>query len=178
MNKNEFEKIAKQYIDILYNRALQLTREPNEAEDLVQETFLKAFRFFFRFRAGNIKAWLFKIMQNIFINNYRKKKKEPEILELNEDIYQIPDYASLNSILLEKDVGFEIQQALDSIPEEFKNSVILSDIEEFSYKEISKIMRCPIGTVRSRIARGREMLFKKLSEYAKSKGYGISNKII
>lgn len=107
MNKNEFEEIAKQYIDILYNRALQLTREPNEAEDLVQETFLKAFRFFFRFKTGNIKAWLFKIMQNIFINNYRKKKKEPEVLELNEDIYQIPDYASLNSILSEKDVGLK-----------------------------------------------------------------------
>ncbi|MFN3967114.1 MAG: sigma-70 family RNA polymerase sigma factor, partial [Endomicrobiia bacterium] len=153
----------------LYNMALRLTNNQVDAKDLVEDTFLRAFRFFSKFKKGtNIKSWLFKIMHNLFINNYKKKKKEPEILELKEEIlveqniqqdffYNLPDE--------------EIHKALDSLPEEFKEVVILSDLENFSYKEISEILGCPVGTVRSRLSRGRNLLFKKLYSYAKSQGH-------
>lgn len=168
-HREEFKNIYLEYLNTLYNFALKLTRNTIDAEDLVEDTFLRAFRFFHKFKKGtNIKSWLFKIMHNLFINKYRAKKKEPQIVELKE------------AILVEQNIpqnffsGFmdkEIQEALDSLPEEFKEAVILSDLEEFSYHEISKILGCPIGTVRSRLSRGRKLLFKKLYNYAESHGY-------
>ncbi len=167
--RREFEKIYIAYLGALYNGAVKLTNNPVDAEDLVEDTFLLALRFFHKFKDGtNIKAWLFKIMHNCFINKYRKKKREPEILELKEEILVeqniMPDFCS-------KFLGDEIEEALVSLPEALKEAVILSDLEGFSYKEISEILDCPLGTVRSRLSRGRKILLRKLCDYAKSHGH-------
>lgn len=167
--KEEFEKIFIEHINGLYSLALRLTSNSVDAEDLVEDTFLRAFRFISKFKKGtNIKSWLFRIMHNLFINNYRKKKREPEILELKEEILTEQD---IPQDFFSKFLDTEIQEALDSLHEEFKEVVVLSDLEDFSYKEISEILNCPIGTVRSRLSRGREILFKKLYDYAKLHGY-------
>lgn len=168
-NREEFEKVFVEHVNILYNFALKLTKNQMDAEDLTEDTFLRAFRFFSKFREGtNVKSWLYKIMHNIFINNYRKAKREPETLEFKEEILEIQNVPQdFFSKLLDE----EIQEALDSLPQEYKDAVILSDIEGFSYAEISGILNCPVGTVRSRLSRARKLLFDKLYNYAKSRGY-------
>lgn len=167
--REEFSSIFIEHVDSIYGFALRLTGNPVDAEDLVSDTFLRAFRFFFKFKKGtNVKSWLFKIAHNLFINDYRKKKKKPEMMELKEEILikhdTAPDFFS-------KFLDTDIQEALDSLPEEFKEVIALSDIEGFNYKEISKILGCPLGTVRSRLFRGRRLLFEKLYNYAKSLNY-------
>lgn len=148
-----------------------MTQDQVDAEDLVEDTFLRAFSFFHKYKRGtNIKAWLFKIMHNLFINKYRKKKKEPQILELKEEISELyipPDFFS-------KFLDTEIQKAIESLPEEFKKVIILSDLEGFNYQELSRILNCALGTVRSRLSRGRKLLYYKLYDYAKRQGYIIS----
>jgi RNA polymerase sigma-70 factor (ECF subfamily) len=179
--RREFEETALVHLDLLYNSALQMTRNPEDAEDLIQETFVRAFRFFDKFEKGtNCKAWLFKIMRNNFINRYRKKAKEPMKVDFEEVEATIADdirddILTEGSILdtgkiFQNLVEDDVKEAMDSIPEEFRMAIVLSDIEGFSYQEIADILDCPIGTVRSRISRGRKILQKRLYDFAKKKG--------
>jgi RNA polymerase sigma-70 factor (ECF subfamily) len=177
--KKKFEKEAMIYLDSLYNLSLNLTRNPNDAKDLLQETYYKAYKFYHQFQEGtSLKAWLFKILKNTFINLYRKKVKEPEKVDYekvepfisllqdnNSDVTNIEE-----NILLNKFLSDDVTSALNKLPDDFKTVVLLSDLEGFSYKEISEIMDCPIGTVRSRLSRGRRMLQKILFDYAIKEG--------
>jgi RNA polymerase sigma-70 factor (ECF subfamily) len=171
--RREFEELALPHLDSLYGTALRLTHNEKDAEDLVQDTILRAFRFFHRFERGtNVKAWLFKILTNTFANKYRKRQRERTILdevqtqaELNEAGLPDPEAA-----LAARLVSDQVKEALESVPEEFRLAVILADLEDFSYREIAEIVDCPIGTVMSRIYRGRRILQRKLLAYAREAG--------
>lgn len=184
--RKEFEEIALAHIDSLYNMALRLVFNKEEAEDLVQETYLKAYRFFDTFQTGtNIKAWLFKILRNTFINKYRKSASMPGEVFL-EDIESVntnmaydqeakseeaidtleSKYTDLSSLLDD-----DVKRAIDSLPIEYREAILFSDVEELSYKDISEITNVPIGTVKSRLNRGRKLLQKSLWEYAKDRGF-------
>lgn len=175
----EFEREALPHMDALYNFALRMTGDGDDANDLVQDTFLKAFRFFDKFERGtNCKAWLFRIMKNTFINSYRKKTKEPDKVDYEEveNFYENVKPSSTDSAHLEKEIydnllDDEISSAIASLPDDFKTVIILSDIEGFTYDEIADFIDCPVGTVRSRLHRARKMLFAKLQNYAAEKGY-------
>ena len=175
----EFEQEALPHMDALYNFALRMTGDGYDANDLVQDTFLKAFRFFDKFEKGtNCKAWLFRIMKNTFINSYRKKTKEPDKVDYEdvEKFYETVKPSSTDSAHLEKEIydnllDDEITSAIASLPDDFKTVIILSDIEGFTYDEIADFVDCPVGTVRSRLHRARKMLFAKLYKYANEKGY-------
>ncbi|KPK90554.1 RNA polymerase subunit sigma [bacterium SM23_31] len=178
--KEAFESEALVHMDTLYNGALKLTYNEEDAKDLVQETYFKAFRFFDQFEPGtSCKAWLFKILKNTFINKYRKKAKQPEHVDYNtvEPFVEIIkdkqyfDSDSLDDSILNNYLSDEINEALSKLSYEFRMILILSDIEGFSYKEIADIMDCPIGTIRSRLSRARKLMFKLLSKYAKQEGY-------
>ena len=166
-------------MDVLYNYALRMTSNPDDANDLVQETFMKAYRFWDKYEKGtNIRAWLFRIMKNSYINRYRKETKEPETVDYNDiqNFYHTIRYESSDpNDLQEKIFGGlledDVARALESLPEDFRTVVILCDIEGLSYEEISEFVNCPIGTVRSRLHRGRLMLRAKLFDYAKKRGY-------
>ena len=173
-----FEELASPYMSALYAAALRMTRNPSDAEDLVQETYLRAYRGFGGFREGtNLKAWLYRILTNTFINQYRAKKRRPDQVDLDdvEDFYIFRRLGGLEAAdaertaeteALEAMPDDEVKQALESIPEQFRMAVILADIEGFSYKEIAEILDVPIGTVMSRIHRGRRQLQKLLWDYA------------
>lgn len=175
----EFEREALPHMDAVYNFALRMTGDGDDANDLVQDTFLKAFRFFDKFESGtNCKAWLFRIMKNTFINTYRKKKKEPDKVDYQEveQFYENVKPSFTESAHLEKEIydnllDDEISTAITSLPDDFKTVIILSDIEGFTYDEIADFVDCPVGTVRSRLHRARKMLFAKLYNYANEKGY-------
>ena len=170
-----FEQDALQHMDALYRTALRMSRHREDAEDLVQETYLRAFRFFDRFTPGtNLKAWLFKILTNIFINRYRKVSREPDIDYLGDDeefyLYHKargPGSAPLSQSAEDAALGqlgrARIIEAVESLPEPYRLAVILVDVEGFSYKEIAEITGVKAGTVMSRIARGRKMLQRTLS---------------
>ncbi|MDP3832024.1 MAG: sigma-70 family RNA polymerase sigma factor [Ignavibacteriaceae bacterium] len=178
----DFEREAIPHMDALYNFAFRMTGDSDEANDLVQETYLKAFRFFDNFEKGtNCKAWLFRILKNTYINDYQKRKREPEKLDYEEveNFYENAKPSSTDDSHLEKEIfdnllDDEVSIALSSLPEDFRTVIILSDIEGFSYEEIADFIDSPVGTVRSRLHRARKMLFAKLYKYADSKGY-ISN---
>ena len=173
-----FAEQAMPFMSALYAAALRMTRNPTDAEDLVQETYLRAYRGFDGFREGtNLKAWLYKILTNTFINQYRAKKRRPEQVELDEgeDFYLLRRLGGLESAdasrtaeseVLDALPDAEVKEALESLPEQFRMAVILADIEGFSYKEIAEILDVPIGTVMSRIHRGRRQLQQKLWAYA------------
>ncbi|HEV8537677.1 MAG TPA: sigma-70 family RNA polymerase sigma factor [Bacteroidota bacterium] len=175
----EFEREAVPHMDILYNYALRMTADPDDAKDLVQETYLKAYRFWDKYEKGtNIRAWLFRIMKNSYINRYRKETKEPETVDYNEiqNFYNTIRFESADpNDLQEKIFGGlledDVARAIESLPEDFRTVVILCDIEGLSYEEIAEFVDCPIGTVRSRLHRGRKILRTKLFEYAKKRGY-------
>jgi RNA polymerase sigma factor (sigma-70 family) len=180
LNKEElFEQELLPHADALYNFAYHLTYNEADANDLVQETFMKAFRFIHSFDSGtNAKAWLFKILKNGFINDYRKKKKEPSKVDYEDIIaYQDADEDNggvaydLREDIFEGMLGDEITIALNRLPIDFKTVILLCDIEGFSYEEIAKIIDIPIGTVRSRLHRARNMLKESLKEYAEKMGY-------
>ncbi len=174
-----FEQEALPHMNALYSFAVRLCRDRDDASDLLQETFLKGFRFFDKFESGtNCKAWLFRILKNTYINQYRKDKKEPDTIEYDtiEEFYDLIRSESTESTDLQKRIfdnllDDEISIALDSLPESFRTAIILCDLEGMTYEEISEILECPIGTVRSRLHRARNILASKLIKYAKNRGY-------
>lgn len=166
----ELERLALEYLDSLYGLAMWMTRDPADAEDLTQETYLRAFTFLQRFQEGtNLKAWLFTIMRRLFINEYRRRLRHPRPVEQDIVAGEAADEgawggaAELTRLrgLVQEDIG----RALDALPEEFRTAVILSDLEGLSRAEIAAVMRCPEGTVNSRIARGRRLLRRLLRDY-------------
>lgn len=175
----DFKNEAMIHIDALYNFALRMTGDPEDANDLVQETYLKAYRFFDSFEKGtNCKAWLFRILKNSYINRYRKESKEPDKVDYDEikEFYHTVKHSSLDSNDMQEKIfgellDDEVARALESLPEDFREVVQLCDIEGFTYEEIANMVDCPIGTVRSRLHRGRKILREKLLEYARYHGY-------
>jgi len=175
----EFKREALPHSDLLYNYALRMTNNAADADDLLQETFLKAFRFWDKYEKGtNIRAWLFRIMKNSYINRYRKESKEPDTVDYDEiqNIYATvrdggADTGDLQEALERNLLDDDVADAVASLPEEFRTVVILCDIEGLSYEEIAEFVDCPLGTVRSRLHRGRKLLRGKLLEYAKTRGY-------
>jgi RNA polymerase sigma-70 factor (ECF subfamily) len=178
----DFETEAMPFINLLHNYAYRMTGNQLDADDLVQETYLRAFRFFHKFEKGtNCKAWLFRIMKNLFINKYRKNQKEPGKVDYN-DVENFFDSIKSDRIestdlqekLFSNLLDDDMVNALNSLPDDFKTVVILCDIEGLSYEEIAEFVQCPIGTVRSRLHRGRKLLQQKLLGYAKDKGYDVT----
>jgi RNA polymerase sigma-70 factor (ECF subfamily) len=166
-------------IHSLYNFAYRLTQEADDAKDLVQDTYLRAYRFIDSFQQGtNAKAWLFRILKNSFINEYRKRKKEPGKVDYQEveAFYNSEDVdrqitPDLRVESLKDMMGDEISNALNALDVDFRTVIILCDLEGFTYEEMAKILDIPIGTVRSRLHRARQLLKEKLSAYARSMGY-------
>jgi RNA polymerase sigma factor (sigma-70 family) len=177
--KRIFEEEFLPQIEALYNFAFHLTYEDDDANDLVQDTYLKAFRFIDSYKEGtNAKAWLFKILKNAFINDYRKKAKQPtrvgyeEIATYqDEDDAKYASYMDLREEMFQSMMGDEVTNAINSLEVDFRTVILLCDIEGFTYEEISKILDIPIGTVRSRLHRARNTLKRILKEYAEQLGY-------
>lgn len=174
-----FEEEFYPHADALYNFAYNLTYNEEDANDLVQETYMKAFRFIDKYITGtNAKAWLFKILKNAFINHYRKKSKRPSRVDYEEIInyhdQEDTNYSShidLREEIFQNMMGDEVTIAINGLPVDFRTVILLCDIEGFTYEEISKIMDIPIGTVRSRLHRSRNMLKEKLKDYASKYGF-------
>jgi len=172
--KDAFERQAEKVFPSVFGTALRLTRSREDAEDLAQEAIVRAYDAYDRFDGSNFKAWMLRIVTNLYINRYRQRQRGPQLGSLEDEGMiepmsiesEIPD-----RVLFDNTVGAEIEEALAKVPEDFRMAVILSDIEDMSYQEIADAMNVPIGTVRSRIARGRSMLRKSLEEYAKHEGY-------
>lgn len=177
-----FAELAMPYMSALYSAALRMTRNPADAEDLVQETYLRAYRGFGGFQEGtNLKAWLYKILTNTFINTYRAKKRRPDETDLDdvEDFYLFRRLGGLEAVdasrgpeseVLDLIPEEDVKEALESLPEQFRMAVLLADVEGFSYKEMAEIMDVPIGTVMSRLHRGRKQLQKRLWDFAVGRG--------
>jgi len=176
VKQREFEALAMPLLDSLYRTALRLTRNTADAEDLVQETFFKAYQGFDQFERGtSFKPWIFKILTNNFINQYRKRVKEPPQTSYEEmEDFSLFDQVSATSakrlvdpetLVIQKLTVDKIKAAIENLPQEYRAVVTLADVEEFSYQEIADILDCPIGTVRSRLNRGRKLLQKALWEY-------------
>ena len=180
--KEQFTSDAMQYAPQLFSTALRMTRNRSDAEDLVQETYIKGWRSFHTFQDGtNLRAWLFRIMTNTYINKYNAQKRKGTEVEL-DDVEELFLYKRLGSIdqsqlsssaedqMLELFTDDEVKNALESLPEDFRIPVLLSDVDGFSYKEIAEMLEIPIGTVMSRLHRGRKAMQKMLYEYARERG--------
>jgi RNA polymerase sigma-70 factor (ECF subfamily) len=179
--KARFEKDALVFTSQLYGAALRYTKDTHDAQDLVQDTYAKAFTSFHQFEPGtNLKAWLYRILTTTFINNYRKDQRRPQISAGEVEDWQLADASSHTSDqgksaeeeVLENIADKDVKDALAAMPEDFRMAVYLSDVEGFSYKEIAEITGVPTGTVMSRLHRGRKLLRESLSEYAKDRGFG------
>ncbi len=176
----EFERVALVQLPYLYTSAFYLTKDKADAEDLVQETYLRAFRFFDKFQPGtNFRAWLLSILQNLFINRYRQKRREPTSVNWDkiDEVYESmveqdenmeggnPEHHFVSQMMDD-----EVEKALRGLSEEFRTAIVLVDIEELTYEEAAKVMESPLGTVRSRVSRGRRMLQVALKEYGQGRG--------
>jgi len=190
--REEFEDVALPHFDALYNLAVNLTRDRKDAEDLVQEAYLRAFRFFDSYRSGtHIKAWLFRILRNTFINRYRAAKSRPEEVDfakieatyerlIDDGFVRGKSSESPEDVVMDGVLDGEIQEALGGLPEEYRSVVLMALLEEMSYKEIAAALSIPLGTVMSRLHRGRKLLQAALLGFARRKGivsppYGVSN---
>jgi RNA polymerase sigma-70 factor (ECF subfamily) len=177
--QDDFEEEIIPHLDAMYNFALRLTSEPNDAEDLVQDTIVKAYRFFSSYEQGtNAKAWLFRILKNSYINNYRKQSKQPSQVDYDEvaTFYETiragrTDTSDLENQMFRQLIDDDISNALEKLPEDFRTVVLLCDVESFTYEEISNMLDVPIGTIRSRLHRGRNLLKAELLDYAEKRGY-------
>lgn len=176
-----FERDAIPFLDQIYAGALRMTRNPSDAQDLVQETYIKAYRAFAQFQEGtNLKAWLYRILTNTYINLYRKAQRDPRVNPVDEiHDWQMADAArhtsgglrSAEAEALDLLPNTVISDAFSAVPEDFRNAVYLADVEGFAYKEIAEIMDVPVGTVMSRLHRGRKALRELLADYARENGY-------
>jgi RNA polymerase sigma-70 factor (ECF subfamily) len=170
-----FAEVALTHMDSIYRSALYMARNENDAQDLVQDTYLRAYRFFDKFREGtNCKAWLLKILRNTFVNTIRRDKRQPQVIHLSE----MKDHGmELSDDTTPEDWVFgdlfddEMVVAINALPNEYKVAVLLADVEGLSYKEIAEVMNCPTGTVMSRLHRGRRLLRENLRDYAAEYGY-------
>ncbi len=177
--QQDFNEEIIPHLDALYNFGLRLTSDPNDAEDLVQDTIVKAYRFFNSYEKGtNAKAWLFRILKNSYINNYRKQSKKPQEVDYDEvaTFYETvraerTESSDLEDKMFRELIDDDLSKALDSIPEDFRTVVLLCDVEDFTYEEIANMLDVPIGTIRSRLHRGRNLLKTQLMEYAARRGY-------
>ena len=181
-DRAKFTELTMEHMPSLYTAALRMTRSPADAEDLVQDTYLKAYRAFETFQEGtNLKAWLYRILTNTFINSYRAKKRRPEETDI-DDVENLYLYRRLGGLegaasgrsaeeeVLDRFTETDIKEALESLPEQFRMAVLLGDVEGFSYKEIAEILDVPIGTVMSRLHRGRRALQKRLYDFGRQRG--------
>jgi len=180
--RNEFEKQALVHVDALYGAAYRLTRNARDAEDLVQDSLLRAYKFWDSFQQdSNCKAWLLRIVTNTFINEYQRKKRSREVLDAataEQDATDgvlvqtsARDKQSPDQAMLQASVSDDVQRALEQLPDDFRTAVILCDMQGLSYKEIADIMETPVGTVMSRLFRGRKLLAAALREFAVAEGY-------
>ena len=177
-----FAEQAMPFMDQLFSHAMRMTRNQADAEDLVQETYLKGYRAFDSFQEGtNLRAWLFRILTNSYINNYRKKQRRPDESDLGdvEDLYMYRRLGgaetstlgrSAEDELLDTITESEVKDAIENLPEQYRDAVLLADVEGFAYKEIAEILDVPIGTVMSRLHRGRKRLQEQLFEFGRSRG--------
>jgi RNA polymerase sigma-70 factor (ECF subfamily) len=181
-SRKEFEATALPHLDALYGTAYRLARNPRDAEDLVQEALLRAYRFWETFeKDSNCKAWLLRILTNTFINEYQRKRRQREVLDAATAEQSATDgvlihegaqtQKSPEGVMLERSVSDDVQRALDALPADFRTAVVLCDVEGMAYKEIAEIMDCPVGTVMSRLFRGRRLLQQSLAQFAVEQGY-------
>ena len=176
----EFERVALPQLSHLYTSAFYLTKDKTEAEDLIQETYLRALRFFHKFQPGtNCRAWLLSILRNLFINRYQQKKREAETVDwekidqVYDSMVELGEKAERDNpegLLISELMDEGVEKALRKLPEEYRTAIVLVDIEELSYEEAAKVMACAIGTIRSRVSRGRRMLQVALRDYALERG--------
>lgn len=172
--REEFAEMALRHIDSFYSAALRMTRDEIEAQDLVQDAYLRAYRFFDKFEKGtNFRAWLFKILKNIYINKYHKESKMPQMVDISsvEDSGDLANAATSENEIFDELLDDEVMSAMDALPEKFRLAIILSDLEGFAYKEVAEILDIPVGTVMSSLHRGRRLLRNTLYEYARKHGY-------
>jgi RNA polymerase sigma-70 factor (ECF subfamily) len=181
-SRKEFEATALPHLDALYGTAYRLARNPRDAEDLVQEALLRAYRFWDTFeKDSNCKAWLLRILTNTFINEYQRKRRQREVLDAATAEQSATDgvlvhegaqtQKSPEGMMLERSVSDDVQRALDALPADFRTAVVLCDVEGLAYKEIADVMDCPVGTVMSRLFRGRRLLQQSLAQFAVEQGY-------
>jgi RNA polymerase sigma-70 factor (ECF subfamily) len=186
LKHSQFNTEMAPHMNVMYNYALYLTSDREEANDLLQETFLKAFRFIDKFESGtNAKAWLYRIMRNTYINDYRRTKRIPDMVEYNE---QLSAYQMLPRDDQQRDIGAQkpveeifddaIATAIAALPEKFKSVIVLRDVQELPYEEIAEALEIPIGTVRSRLHRARGILFERLRSYATARGYAVGEQFV
>jgi RNA polymerase sigma-70 factor, ECF subfamily len=183
-NHAEFEKEIIPHTNALFNYAMRITGDSDDADDLVQETLMKAFRFFDKFEKGtNSKAWLFRILKNSYINEYRRQVKEPNKVDYEDvqNFYENIKATDVKTQHYEEDafnnqLDDNVSSAITKLPEDFRTVIILSDIEGYTYEEIADFVDCPVGTVRSRLHRARKMLYAQLHDYAEERGFLESRK--
>lgn len=183
---HDFQREMLPHMDVIYGYALYLTGKRDDANDLLQETYLKAYRFFSKFEPGtNAKAWLYRIMRNTYINQYRKVKRSPEVVEYDEQISpsrMIPRDSDEGNEAGDREISEifddDISSAITSLPEKFKSVIVLRDVQNLPYEEIAEALEVPIGTVRSRLHRARTILYEELRGYAESRGYEVGESFV